>query len=184
MAGSEQCDTSTPHETHADFTRASHLTLTSMPAAPPARKDASTHTAAAAAPQDHKPTWSEGGDIQTELRGRSRPPRHLAVKSPGRGAKEQKRTKPGPEYLLHRLLTSHRPRSRYPASNTDPLQTPQSHVTASVDGLVGYISSELVVLACPRLTRCLYCYKDFRCLTKRTSPGARQYRTVFSVRIS
>ena len=62
--------------------------------------------------------------------------------------------------------TSHRPRPRYPAANTDPIQTPQSHVTASVDGLVGYISSELVVLACPRLIRCLYCYKDFRCLTK------------------
>ena len=137
-----------------------------MPAAPPARKDASTHAAAAAAPQDHKPTWSEGGDIQTEMRGRSRPPRNLAVKSPGRGATEQKRIKPGPEYLLHRLLTSHRHRSRYPVVNTDPLQTPQSHVTASVDGLVGYISSELVVLACPRLIRCLYCYKDFRCLTK------------------
>ena len=119
-----------------------------MPAAPPACKDASTHMADVAAPQEYKPTWSKGGDIQAKMCGRSRPPRHLAVKPPGRGAKEQKHIKLGPEYLLHRLLTSHRPRSRYPAVNTDPLQTPQSHVTASVDGLVGYISSELVVLAC------------------------------------
>ena len=111
--------------------------------------------------KDHEPKWSEGGDILTDLRGRSRPPRYLAV-SPGRGATEQKRIQTGPEYLLHRLLTRHRPRLRHPALNSSTFQTPQSTVKASCDGLVGYISSELVVLACPRSTRCLYCYKDFR----------------------
>ena len=158
----------TPHEPHADFTRASHLTLTSMPAAPPACKDASTHTAAVAAPQEHKPTWSKGGDIQAKMCGRSRPPRHLAVKPPGRGAKEQKHIKLGPEYLLHRLLTSHRPTlATVPSQLTDPPRAkPQSTVTASVDGLVGLASPELVVLANPRSIRCLYCNKGFRCLTK------------------
>ena len=65
--------------------------------------------AIAVAPQDLEPKWREGGDILTDTRGRSRPPRHLAAQSPGRGATEQKRIQPGPVYLLHRLSTRHRP---------------------------------------------------------------------------
>ena len=154
------------HLTRAAEQSAPPQTLTGTLAAHPATLDANTYMAIAVAPQDHEPKWREGGDIPADLRGRSRPPRHLAVQSPGRGAKEQKRRQPGPEYLLHRISTRHRFRFRYPAQNISTIQQPQSTVTASNDGLVGCTSPELVVLASPRSIRCLYCYKDFRCLTK------------------
>ena len=87
MAGSEQYEPSTPHsETH---TRACHPISTHTHAALPACCDANTHVAIAVAPQDLEPKWSEGGDILTDTRGRSRPPRHLVVQTPGRGAKEK-----------------------------------------------------------------------------------------------
>ena len=122
--------------------------------------------ATAVALQDLEPEWSVGGVILIVTRGRSEPPRHLEVSTPGRGAEENKRSRSGPEYPLHGPSTSHHYRSRYPLLNTATIQTPQSTVTASVDGPVGYASLELVVLACPRSIRCLYRYKDFRCLTK------------------
>ena len=122
----------------------------------------------AAAPQDYtEPTWRRGGEIPTEFRGRSCPPRNLASLTPGRGAKETKRIQSGPEYPIHRLSTCQRASHRGPTSNRSTAKTPQSTVTASYDGLVGFTSSELVVLASPRSIRCLYCYKDFRCLTKK-----------------
>ena len=166
MEGSEPSVTTTPHEPPLDYTHASHLISISIPAALPACRDANTHTVDVAAPQDFEPTWRKGGAILTESRGHSRPPRNLATLSPGRGATEKKRIQSGPEYLLHRLSTRHRPRLRYPFQNNSTIQTPQSTVTASNDGLVGCTSPELVVLASPRSIRCLYCYKDFRCLAK------------------
>ena len=166
MEGSEPSVTTTPHDPRLDYTHASHMTSTSIPAALPACRDANTHTVDVAAPQDFEPTWRKGGAILTESRGHSRPPRHLATQSPGRGATEKKRIQSGPEYLLYRLSTRHRPRLRYPTLNSSTIQQPQSTVTASNDGLVGCTSPELVVLASPRSIRCLYSYKDFRCLTK------------------
>ena len=53
-----------------------------------------------------------------------------------------------------------------PQQLTLTAQLTRSTVTASVYGLVGVVSPELTVLASPRSTRCLYCNKDFRCLTK------------------
>ena len=126
----------------------------------------STHVATAVAPQDFEPQWRKGGVIPIDIRGRSRPPRRLEAQPPGRSATEQKRILTGPEYLTHRLSTRPRSSLTYPTLNISTIQTPQSTVTASFDGLVGFASSELVVLASPRSTRCLYCYKDFRCLTK------------------
>ena len=122
--------------------------------------------ATAAASQDLETEWSEGGAILVEARGRSEPPRHLEVSTPGRGAEENMRPRSGPEYPLYGPSTSHHYRPRYPFPNTAPILTPQSTVTASVDGPVGYASLELAVLACPRSIRCLYRNKDFRCLTK------------------
>ena len=120
-----------------------------------------------AALQDLEHKWSVGGVILIVTRGRSKPPRHLEVSTPGRGAEEKKRSRSGPEYPLHGPSTRHHFRSRHPILTTATIQTPQSTVTASVDGLVGYASFELVVLASLRSIRCLYRYKDFRCLTKR-----------------
>ena len=103
-----------------------------------------------------------------ETRGRSEPSRYLEATTPGRGADEHKRPRPGPEYPFYEPSTSHHSRSRHPDTlNNSTIQQPQSTVTASNDGLVGCTSLELVVLASPRSIRCLYCYKDFRCLTKK-----------------
>ena len=103
-----------------------------------------------------------------ETRGRSEPSRYLEATTPGRGADEHKRPRPGPEYPFYEPSTSHHSRSRHPYTlNSSTIQQPQSTVTASNDGLVGCTSPELVVLASPRSIRCLYCYKDFRCLTKK-----------------
>ena len=41
--------------------------------------------------QDPETEWSAGGAILVEARGRSEPPRHLEVSTPGRGAEENTR---------------------------------------------------------------------------------------------
>ena len=101
--------------------------------------------------------------------------------TPERDAAEQKRRQKGPEYPIQRISTT------YMLSQVTTLLT-RSTITASYDGLVGLASSELVVLASPRLIRCLYCYKGFRCLTKllasATSSVAVSSTTLFSAACS
>ena len=115
---------------------------------------------------------SVGGAILVVARGRSEPPRHLEVSTPGRGAEENKRPRPGPEYPFHEPSTSRHDRFRYPHLNTATSQTPHPTVTASVDGPVGYASLELAVLACPRSTRCLYVIKTLD-VWKNSRPAGR-----------
>ena len=128
-----------------------------------------THKASAAAPQDFIEPMSRsrrGGETHTEFRGLSRPSRNLASLTPDRDATENKRIQEGPEYPIHGLSTCQSFRHTCLPLYRSTTTTPQSTVTASYDGLVGLTSPELVVLASPRSIRCLYCYKDFRCLTK------------------
>ena len=147
------------HLTHAAEQSAPPQTLPGTLAAHPATHAANTYVATAAVSQDLETDWSVGGAILVVARGRSEPPRHLEVSTPGRGAEENKRSRSGPEYPLHEPSTSRHSRSRYPHWNTATIQTPHPTVTASIDGPVGYASLELAVLACPRSTRCLYVIK-------------------------
>ena len=121
----------------------------------------STHAGIAAAPQAYTEiSRREGGVPRTDTRSRSKPSRPPVSLTPERDAAEQKRRQKGPEYPIQRISTT------YMLAQVTTLLT-RSTITASYDGLVGLASSELVVLASPRLIRCLYCYKGFRCLTKR-----------------
>ena len=168
------------HLTHAAEPSAPPQTLPGTLAAHPATHAANTYMATAAASQDIEADWSVGGVSLVVERGRSEPPCHLALPTPGQGAEENKRPRLGPEYPLHEHSTSRLHRSRHPYLNTATTQTPHPTVTASVDGPVGYASLELAVLACPRSTRCLYVIKTLDvwkksiCRPRGVGPGGRR----------